>query len=127
MEIALAISTTPIQSQRVTLYSISGLLFLNMIASHVTPAEKGEHNFVSQWLEKNFEKFSFVNGSSSEAVDLIPVPLSHKVYVGFDPRSIIDSWASIYFSNVAKVVHFGAQIGLFIDFGGFSLIFVDFQ
>ena len=68
-----------------------------------------------------------MNESTSEAVDLIPVPLSHKVYVGFDPRSIIDSWASIYFSKVAKVVNFGAQIGLFIDFGGFSLIFVDFQ
>ena len=64
----------------------------------ITPAEKGEHNFVTEALFF-FKEFPLVNGDTSEVVDLISVPLDHKLYVGEGIRSNLGSIASIYFSK----------------------------
>ena len=51
-----------------------------------------------------------MNGDTSEAVDLISVPLDHKLYVGEGIRSILGSIASIYFSKNIFDERFGDKL-----------------
>ena len=69
------------------------------IGNHITPAEEGEHNFVSQSLEKKFKKFPFVNGETKRPIELYSMALDHKLYVVEGIRSIPSSIAPIYLSK----------------------------
>ena len=77
---------------------------------HVTPAEEGEHNFVS--LRRFFYKIKlpFVNGDTSGPVELISMPLEHKLYVGEGIRSILGFSASIDFSKIICDERFGEKL-----------------
>ena len=50
-----------------------------------------------------------MNGDASEAVDLISVPLDHKLYVGEGIRSILGSIAAIDFSKNIFDERFGEK------------------
>ena len=64
--------------------------------SQITPAEEGEHNFVSLRRKINLKKFPFVNGETKRPADLISMPLDHKLYAVEGIRSIPSSIAPIY-------------------------------
>ena len=69
----------------------------------------------------NFEKFLFVNGDVSEAVDLISMTPDHKLYVGEGIRSILGFIASIYFSKNIFDEHFEDKLVAFL-YKAFSFI-----
>ena len=90
-----------------------GWFLIEKRCCNITPSEERGHNFVSL-RRKKFEKFSFVNGLTSEAVELYSMPLEHKLYVGEGIRKILHAIASIYLSKNIFGQLFGDKLVIFL-------------